>query len=384
MAGTKTGEFKELISPFLKSKIASAAQQFGPHSREVRALTRQYVRDPLEEVIQASARRRHYESEVTLSFEGRPLHGVERMYRHTALIEPSTVCAAHCRWCTRAQYPIQTLSEDEIEHAARYFGSAGQRDDLDEILITGGDPLMSLPLLGVTVRSILTHAPNIRTIRIGSRVPFQDPRRISRELTALFTTHKDLRFELGCNVNHPIEFWPESMEAIRKLQDAGVRVYNQHPLLKGVNDNLETLVELYSLLRTNHIEAHYLFHGIPLRGMAHHRTSIKKGLELAAQFSSCGEFSGRAKPRYTLLTDIGKVTLYDGTIIGRRESDNSVLVRSAYRLQDRMRWNPAWVLPESAIVEDDGTMSVWYLDGTDDPVADETADSLYHAVAAVR
>ena len=133
MAGTKTGEFKELISPFLKSKIASAAQQFGPHSRELRALTRQYVKDPLEDVVQPNERRRHYESEATFSFEGRPLVGVERLYRRTVLIEPSTVCAAHCRWCLRGQYPIKTMKEDDIVHAARYFGSPEQSDDLNEL-----------------------------------------------------------------------------------------------------------------------------------------------------------------------------------------------------------------------------------------------------------
>ncbi|MBO21019.1 MAG: hypothetical protein CMM26_01375 [Rhodospirillaceae bacterium] len=384
MAGTRTGEFKELISPFLKSKIASAAQQFGLHSQEVRALTRQYVKDPVEDVVQANSRRRHYESEVTLSFEGRPLMGIERMYRRTALIEPTTVCAAHCRWCTRAQYPIQTMQKDDIVHAARYFGSPGQCDDLDEILITGGDPLMSLPLLGHTVHSIREHAPNIQTIRIGSRVPFQDPRRINVDLLALFTAYPDVRFEIGCNVNHPVEFWPESVEAIRKLQDIGVRVYNQNPLLKGVNDDLQTLMDLYGLLRQNRIEAHYLFHAIPLRGMSHHRTSIAKGLDLANKISSCGEFSGRAKPRYTVLSDIGKVVLYEGSIIDRRESDNAVLLKSGYQLQDRMRWNPAWEKPDSAIVENDGTMMVWYLDGTDEPVAEEAVDSLYHAVSAGR
>lgn len=384
MAGTKTGEFKELISPFLKSKIASAAQQFGPHSREVRALTRQYVKDPLEDVVQANARRRHYESEATFSFDGRPLVGVERLYRRTVLIEPSTVCAAHCRWCLRGQYPIKTMTEDDIVHAARYFGSPDQRDDLDEVLITGGDPLMSLPLLGYTVHNLRQHAPNIKTIRIGSRVPFQDPRRLNKELIALFDAHPDVRFEIGCNVNHPVEFWPESIDGIRRVRDAGVRVYNQHPLLKGVNDDFQTLVDLYSLLRENEIEAHYLFHAIPMRGMVHHRTSLEKGLDLATRISSCGEFSGRAKPHYAVLSDIGKIVLYEGVIADRNGADNTLLLRSGFRLQDRMRWNPAWEKPESVVVEEDGTMLTWYVDGTDEPIEDEAVDSLYHSVAAGR
>lgn len=381
MAGTKTGDFMELVSPFLKGKIASAAQQFGSQSRQVRALTRQYVKDPLEDVTQTSSRRRHYESEMQISFEGRPLVGVERLYKRTILIEPTTVCAAHCRWCLRGQYPVQTMTEDDIIHAAKYFGAPGQRDELNEVLITGGDPLMSLPLLGLTIHNLRTHAPNIRTIRIGSRVPFHDPRRINEDALALFTKYTDLRFEIGFNVNHPVEFWPETVTAIRRLQDAGVRLYNQHPLLKGVNDDFDTLVELYSLLREHWIDAHYLFHAIPLQGMAHHRTSLAKGLDLATRISSCGEFSGRAKPRYAVLSDIGKIVLYEGVIVDHRQSDNALLLRSGFRLQDRMRWNPAWTKPDSVVVEDDGTMLTWYLDGDDKQVADGLVDSLYHKIA---
>src|SRR4051812_40616819 len=121
MAGTKTGDFRELISPFLRSKIAAARAGFGEHSRAVEALTLQYVKRPLEDVMEAGERRRHYESVVEMSFEGRALRGVERLYRRTILIEPTTVCAAHCRWCLRGQYPVQTMDEDDIVHAARYF-----------------------------------------------------------------------------------------------------------------------------------------------------------------------------------------------------------------------------------------------------------------------
>jgi lysine 2,3-aminomutase len=382
MAGTKTGDFKELISPFLKSKIAAAAQYYGAQSSEVRALTLQYVKTDREDVVETTEVRRHYESEMHIEFEGVPITGVERLYRRTALIEPTTVCAAHCRWCTRGQYPIKSMNEEQITHAARYFGSKDVRDDLREILITGGDPLMSLPLLGITVRSITEHAPNIKTIRIGSRVPFHDPRRVNTEMLALFKRYPQIRFELGVNVNHPVELWSESIESITKLLDVGVRIYNQHPLLKGVNDNLETLKELYGLLRDNNIEAHYLFHAIPLRGMAHHRTSLQRGLTLARQFSSCGEFSGRTKPRFTVLSDIGKIVMYEGTIADRSEHGNAMLLRSGYTLQDRMRWNPAWQKPDSVVLEDDGTMSVWYKDGTDEKLEDDTIDELYHVHTA--
>jgi lysine 2,3-aminomutase len=365
MAGARSGDFRELVSPFLRARIDEAGDRFGTASRPYLALTRQYFRSPLESIVTPEDRRRHYESELRIEFEGWPVVGIERLYRRTILIEPTTVCAAHCRWCLRGQYPIRTMTRDEIDHAARYIGSPALADDIDEVLVTGGDALMSLPLLSHAVGALRRFAPNVRILRIGSRVPFQDPDRIDGAMLEMFSRLSGIRLELGVNVNHPVEFWPESVAAIRRLQAVGFRVYNQHPLLKGVNDDLCTLVEHYALLRALDIEAHYLFHAIPLRGMAHHRTSLARGLDLANAMSSGGEFSGRAKPRFAVLSDIGKIVVYHDTIVDRRRTDNSVLLRSGFRLADRQRWNPGWNPPPDTLIANDGTMLTWYRDGSD-------------------
>lgn len=362
MAGARDGAFRELVSPFLRAKILEAREDFGADSDELRALERQYLAMPDEARIGQDDRRRHYEAEVSLEFDNAPVIGVERLYRRTILIEPTTVCAAHCRWCLRGQYPIRTMTRDEIDHAARYIGSPSVAADVDEVLITGGDPLMSAPLLEHTISALRKLAPNIRTIRIGSRVPFQDPDRINDAMLEMFSRVEGVRFELGVNVNHPVEFWPESVAAITRLQNIGFRVYNQHPLLQGVNDDLATLERHYDLMRQHHIEAHYLFHAIPLRGMSHHRTSLTKGLKLATALSSGGGFSGRAKPRFAVLSDIGKIVLYEGVIADRRPSEDLVLLRSGFRLEDRLRWSPGWTMPESVELDSDGTMLTWYRD----------------------
>jgi len=370
MAGTKTGDFIELITPFLRRKMSELELRHGMSSPEWRAIALQYVKNPLEAAISPQERRRHYESEITVQFHGKKLAGVERLYRQTVLLEPTTVCAAHCRWCLRGQYPVKTLSEEEIVNAAHYFGEAEECAEVDEILITGGDPLMSPKLLRTALDALKSHAPNIRTIRIGTRVPFQDPDRINDNLLSVLSSLPDHRIEIGVNVNHPIEFWPEARAAIARLKSTGATIYNQHPLLKGVNDDLKVLAELYSLMRENGIEAHYLFHAIPMQGMRHHRTSVKKGAELVTRLSASGEFSGRAKPHYALMTDIGKIVLYEGAIIARRHSDNSILLRSGYRLADRKRWNPSWRIPSSVEIDNEGFMCVWYKDGEDEAWSD--------------
>lgn len=365
MAGSKTGEFVELVSPFLRRKMAELEARQGADSAALRALTLQYLKSPLEGAVTARERRRHYESEIVLTHRGERLAGVERLYRRTVLLEPTTVCAAHCRWCLRGQYPVKTLGETEIINAARYFGEAAECAEVDEVLITGGDPLMAPKLLRRAVNALQEFAPNIRTIRIGTRVPFQAPERVNDELLAILTSLRHHKLEIGVNVNHPVEFWPEARAALARLRAAGATLYNQHPLLKGVNDDLGTLTALYAALRDNDVEAHYLFHAIPLRGMSHHRTSVRKGAELAGRLNASGEFSGRAKPRYALMTDIGKIVLYEGAILRRRAADNAILLRSGYRAEDRLRWNPSWRVPDSVEIDAEGFMCVWYHDGDD-------------------
>jgi lysine 2,3-aminomutase len=365
MAGTKIKDsFKELISPFLKTKIEQIRQSKTEKSSDYLALTRQYIKNTLESAISENLEKpRHYQSDLKVYYDNRLVKGLERLYKTTVLIEPTTVCAAHCRWCLRGQYPVQTLTKEDITLATKWIGDVSE---LNEILITGGDPLMSLPLLDYTLKEIFNNSKNISVIRIASRVPFQDPDKINDRMINLLYNYKNhFKFELGTHINHPVEFWPESILSLKKLQSIGFRIYNQNPLLKGVNNDFGVLRDLYSLLRQNDIESHYLFHAIPLRGMAHHRTSILQGLNLINKLSSCGEFSGRSKPKFCVLSDIGKIVIYENSILDKKKTSNEVLLKSGFNFDDRQKWNPSWKLPDNAEIDKNGNMNVWYLDGED-------------------
>ena len=114
MAGTKTGEFKEIISPYLKKLIKDMELKYGVNSKEALSIKKQYLYDKTEKIRSNSESLRHYFSEVDIDFNGKKVIGVERLYKKTILIEPTTVCAAHCRWCLRGQYPVKTMKSDEI------------------------------------------------------------------------------------------------------------------------------------------------------------------------------------------------------------------------------------------------------------------------------
>lgn len=365
MAGLHNGKFVELVSSFIREKLQTLEDSFGRDSVEWQSIARQYLYSPLEKDVDNSGENsRHFESEVSIFYQGKPLVGVERLYKRTILVEPTTTCASHCRWCVRGQYQVNHLKEEDIERIADYIGNSEDCVDLNEILITGGDPFMAPKLLRLLFTAIIERAPKIKTIRIGSRTPLQAPDKINDALLSVIKLWP-YRLEVAINVCHPLELWPESVEAINKLQTCGAVIYNQNPLLKGVNDNLETLCELYDKLRSLHVESHYLFHAVPMKGMSHHRTSVKKGLELATRLSSSGIFSGRAKPRFALLTDVGKVILYQGSIIKHCEQSHSILVRTGYCIEDRRRYNPSWQLPDSAEIDAEGYLCVWYKDGDD-------------------
>jgi lysine 2,3-aminomutase len=357
-------QFRELITPFLRDRLRELAVRFGPESAPYQALARQYVRDAEEDEHAPEANLRHYEAEVGCHGPGgADIPGIERLYRRTLVIEPTLACAAHCRYCIRANYPRHNLTEAQLEEVARYCGSAGQRDELREVLVTGGDVLLVPDRVNHLLEALVRHAPNIRVARIATRIPVQDPRRINAEVLRCFEGKAPLRIELGTQINHAVELCPPVVEGLRRIMERGARVYAQNVLLRGVNDNLDALVDLYDGLRDLGIESHYLFHSVPLQGTAHLRTTLERTIELARALTSCGALSGRAKPMIAAMTDIGKIVLYEGTILAR--DGQYVLLQSSYRLEDRRRWNPAWRLPATADVDKDGFLRVWYLDGSE-------------------
>lgn len=353
--------FRELTTPFLREKLTDLRLRFGEESSPFQALARQYIRTEHEDVETSEANLRHYEAEVAIESHDHPIPGIERLYRRTLVVEPTLACAAHCRYCIRANYPRHNLTEAELTDVAKYCGSPGQRDDLREVLVTGGDVLLVPERVDYLLRAISEHAPNINTVRIATRIPVQDPDRINDNVLKIFRSKPSLRMELATQINHAVELFPEVSQAYQRIMAEGVRVYAQNVLLRGVNDDVETLIDLYDALRDLGIESHYLFHCVPLQGMAHLRTSLDEAIRLARRLSSSGLISGRAKPLVAAMTDIGKIVLYDGVIAGRR--DHRILLRSECKISDRLRWNPSWRMPETAEQDLDGCLMVWYLDG---------------------
>lgn len=365
MAGkTERGLFHEKLTPFLTQKLEYLRLHFGEDSEQYRAIALQYKKQDLEDAPESEANQRHWEADLAIDTEHRP-PGIERLYMQSLVIEPTMICAAHCRYCLRAHYDIFTLGEDALTQIAQYCGSNSRKDELNEVLVTGGDPFVVPRKLLFLVEALIDHAPNIKTIRIGTRLPSQDPGRVDNNVYEIFRRHRArVRFELATQINHAVELFPEVIEVLHKIRELGVKLYSQNILLKHINDDISALINLYRKMRELDIEAHYLFHCVPMKGMHHFRTTVAKGLELVKHLTNSGRVSGRAKPMYALMTDVGKITLHHGTILGRNDS-NQILLQSSYLYEERLRLNPCWELPRTAIIDPNGYLRVWYLDGKD-------------------
>jgi len=355
--------FPEKISRYLRKKLSMLVEESGTGSPAYQGLAVQYLRDDREETSYSEKNVKHYEAGFDPDVSSEIIPGLERLYRRCLVIEPTLACIAHCRYCLRSNYPRHTLTEEQIVEVARYCGNDENREFLNEILITGGDPLLIPKRVELLLNSLIEYASNITIIRLATRVPSQDPGRVDDDVLRLFQNKPSLRFELATQINHPVEFFPEVIEAFGKIKQLGVKIYAQNVLLKGVNNNLATILALYDRMRLHDIEAHYLFHPVPLLGTHHFRPTVASGLDLARSLTSCGFISGRAKPMFALMTDIGKITLYDGSIVDNR--DGKLLLQSNYLFDERLQWNPSWKLPSTAEVDSDGYLRVWYLDGED-------------------
>ena len=280
-------------------------------------LWRQCVPDPAE--LAADGLLSDPLSEARLS----PVPGLVHRYPDRALLLTTATCAVYCRFCTRKR-AIGCSSGDQGADFTAALAYISKTPALHEVILSGGDPLLlnddRLDDLLCRLRAI----PHVETIRIHSRVPVVLPERITEKLAALLGRHHPLY--LNTHFNHPRELTPEAAEACQRLAAAGIPLGNQSVLLRGVNDDAETLRSLFRGLLRLRVRPYYLHHGDLVAGTAHLRTSIERGLQLVAALRNT--LPGMAIPQYVI--DLpggrGKVPLLPAAI---EQLGETAIIRAA-------------------------------------------------------
>jgi len=182
--------------------------------------------------------------------------GVLHKYHGRSLFINTGSCAINCRYCFRRNFPYSELqlnkhSENSgIEYIAK-------QPEINEVILSGGDPLtLSDARLKILIQK-LSDIPHLKRIRVHSRLPIVLPARITQELiNTLNECHKQIIFIVHCN--HANEINSRVKIALSLLKKQGFILFNQAVLLKGVNDDSDTLSQLSEKLFEIGVIPYYL------------------------------------------------------------------------------------------------------------------------------
>jgi len=292
------------IAKLIASPDDPVARQFIPSEAEL-VTTKEELADPIGD-------RAH-----------EPVPGIVHRYRDRVLFKPVHVCPVYCRFCFRREMvgpgKEPALSPAQIDAAFAYVAA---HPEISEIIVTGGDPFILSPRRAAEISARAAAIPHISKLRWHSRVPVVEPSRITGEFVAAIKLETG-ETRVAIHVNHPRELMAAARTACKKMLNAGIELLSQSVLLKGVNDNIETLEELIHAFLETGIRPYYLHHPDLAPGTSHFRVSIEEGRALMR------ELHARIHPAPDYMLDIpggyGKISLLSDAIV--RDGDR-------WRVQD--------------------------------------------------
>ena len=285
-----TEKYAFAITPEIRKLIA--AESF--NTSENRPISRQFLPDLAELTTQASER-----DDPIGDDAHSPMPGLIHRYPDRVLVKLLEQCAVYCRFCFRREevggsHP--PLSDAQFSAICDYIAA---RPALHEVILSGGDPMILSPRRLAVIQQKIAAIPHIDILRLHSRVPVVAPERITSEiLTALRPENSKLAVYIMIHANHASEFSEAACDALARLVDHGIILLGQSVLLRGVNNHVDDLTDLFRMMLRHRITPHYLHHPDLARGTAHFRVSIAEGQALMQQLR--GRISGLAVPQYML------------------------------------------------------------------------------------
>lgn len=228
--------------------------------------------------------------------------GLIHKYENRALIKVSYHCAAHCRFCTRIRQigtDDGTLKDTDIDNIIAYLTA---HPEIDDVILSGGDPFYT-PHITETLLTKLKDVESVKALRIGTRLPVQSPVSFaSKPIVRLLDLVKQLAlnkpFYILIHIEHPDELTPEVLSLLKTLRQQHVTLLSQTVFLKGINDNVETLFQLFKLLYHNGVVPYYLYHCDKVAGLEDFVVPMDKEIAIATELHS--RLSGIACPTYVV------------------------------------------------------------------------------------
>jgi lysine 2,3-aminomutase len=227
-----------------------------------------------------------------------PVPGIVHRHRDRVLLKAVTVCPVYCRFCFRRETvgpaKSEALSTEALEAALDYIA---RHREIWEVILTGGDPFMLSPRRVRELSARIGATGHVKILRWHTRVPLVDPSRVSSAFIDALQAGGAATW-VAIHANHPREFSEAASAALARLIEAGIPLVSQSVLLKGVNDDVDTLEALLRRFVELKVKPYYLHHPDLAPGTSHFRVSIDKGLALMEALRA--RLSGLALPAYVL------------------------------------------------------------------------------------
>ncbi len=223
-----------------------------------------------------------------------PIKGIVHKYPDRVIFCPTYACPTRCAFCFRKNLvdgKNGALNKYEITAVIDYIKKDKK---IREVILSGGDPLFLDEKTLSKILKKLRAIPHIKLLRVHTRIPVTLPAHITKKLAA--TLRRATPLWIVVHINHPKEISPQFKKAVARFRAANIPLLSQSVLLHGVNDNFETLKNLFYSLVDLGIKPYYLHQCDPARGTKKYWVSIKKGKKIMRQLRK--EISGICLPTY--------------------------------------------------------------------------------------
>jgi len=259
--------------------------------------------------------------------EQSPVPGLVHRYPDRVLFLVHDFCSTYCRYCTRSRVVGHGAVRPERSRFERILAYIRSKPAIRDVILSGGDPLLLSDDRLEWLLNQLRLIPHVEVIRIGTKIPAVLPQRVTSRLVRIIKRYHPVWMSL--HFMHPDECTSESQKACAMLADGGIPLGSQTVLLKGINDEVETMKKLMQNLMKMRVRPYYLYQCDPISGSAHFRTPVEKGLEIIRGLR--GHTSGYAVPNYVIDAPGGggKIPLMPESVIGR--SGDDLLLRNYER-----------------------------------------------------
>lgn len=227
-----------------------------------------------------------------------PVPGIVHRYPDRALLKITHTCAVYCRFCFRREMVgpagVKSLNAEALDTAIAYLAA---HPDIWEVIVTGGDPLVLSPRRLKALMDRLAGIAHLKVVRFHTRIPVVDPAAVTGEMVAALKSETQAVY-VALHANHARELTADARAACARLVDAGIPMLGQSVLLRGVNDDAETLGALMRAMVETRIKPYYLHQGDLAPGTSHLRVPIVEGQAILKTLR--GRWSGLCQPTYVL------------------------------------------------------------------------------------